>query len=85
MIPPFDPHSRDHPRRQTLDEAQDTINGVCVNIRKREDRVALWCRTTDEAQVMEVGRRLRALLKVDKSVPMKFQAFADEGKALYHA
>jgi hypothetical protein len=57
---------------------------VAVNIRKREDRVAIWTTTCDEAKVAEVGRRLRELLGVDDKVGIKFQTFA-EGKTILEA
>jgi hypothetical protein len=36
-----------NPPGQTLDEDQDVVNGVAVNVRKHEDRVSVWTRTTD--------------------------------------
>jgi len=36
---------------EVLDESGDIISGVAVNIRKREDRVAIWTRTSDPAKV----------------------------------
>lgn len=65
---------------ETLDENQDVINGVVVNIRKREDRISIWTRTCDAAKIGEVGKNLRKLLShahLEDKVPIKFQSFAD--------
>lgn len=66
---------------KTLDESCEVINGVVVNIRKREDRVCIWTSTCDETKIAEVGRRLRLLLKLEAKVPIRFQTFA-EGKVI---
>jgi hypothetical protein len=58
------------------------INGVVVNIRKREDRVALWTSTCDAEKIGEVMKRVRLLLKLDPKVSIRFQNF-EEGKVLY--
>ena len=39
---------------EVLDEGGDVISGVAVNLRKREDRVAIWTRTCDEAKVGDI-------------------------------
>ena len=65
---------------ETLDENQDVINGVVINIRKREDRICLWTRTSDPGKVLDVGRNLRKLLahaKLEEKVPIRFQSFED--------
>ena len=41
---------------EVLDESGDVISGVAVNIRKREDRVSIWTRTSDPVKVQGVVR-----------------------------
>jgi len=60
---------------ETLDESSDVINGVVVNIRKREDRVGIWTSTCDKVKIAEIGRRMRLLLKLDQKTTIRFQPF----------
>ena len=39
---------------EVLDDSGDVISGVAVNIRKREDRVSIWTRTSDPVKVQGV-------------------------------
>lgn len=64
---------------ETLDPSGDMICGVCVSIRKREDRVAIWTRSVDDAKALELGRRMRAICKVEDKIPIKFSTAGREG------
>jgi hypothetical protein len=62
---------------ETLDEFQDVINGVAFEVRSKQgDRIAIWCRTIDEAKVRPVMVRFKALLKLD-DVDFKFNSVAN--------
>lgn len=63
---------------ETLDENQDVINGVAVSIRPREDRIAIWTRTSDVEKVTQVGTNLRKLLvhaHLEDKVGIKFTSY----------
>ena len=60
---------------ETLNEDHTIINGVTLNIRKREDRICVWLKTCDKSQIINIGERLRNWNKLSSSISVRFQTF----------
>jgi len=58
---------------------ENEICGVVVSIRKQQDKIALWTRTSmNEATALGIGKRWRALLEYpEKDPPLGFQSHED--------
>lgn len=67
---------------ETLD-MEDEITGAVVSRRKAGDRIAIWNRSKDnEAAILGVGRKLKALLGVDPNkVNSSYQSHEDSMKS----
>eukprot|EP00276_Gloeochaete_wittrockiana_P009914 CAMPEP_0184656616 /NCGR_PEP_ID=MMETSP0308-20130426/16629_1 /TAXON_ID=38269 /ORGANISM="Gloeochaete witrockiana, Strain SAG 46.84" /LENGTH=225 /DNA_ID=CAMNT_0027093815 /DNA_START=66 /DNA_END=743 /DNA_ORIENTATION=- len=69
-------------------EEEDEICGAVVSIRKDQDRISVWTRTSSDLQVaLGVGRQMRTLLEVPESVALSFHLHQDSMKknSSYHS
>ena len=65
---------------ETMDLHGDQVAGAVVSIRKSQDRIALWLKSSDPAICIPIGERWKKALEFNKT-PLKFQSHKD-GKAL---
>jgi translation initiation factor 4E len=63
---------------ETIDLNGNQVCGAVVSIRKSQDRIALWLRTSDKEKCIEVGERWKKALQLNKT-HLKFQLH-DDGK-----
>jgi translation initiation factor 4E len=61
---------------ETMDETGDQVNGAVVSIRKHQDRIALWLKTSDPQMCIEVGQRWKKVLNLEKTV-LRYQTHRD--------
>jgi len=62
---------------ETID-VSDEITGAVVARRRNGDRIAIWTRGKDDAEViMALGRNIQSALEADHPVAMEFQAHED--------
>jgi translation initiation factor 4E len=61
---------------ETMDASGDQINGAVVSIRKQQDRVALWLKSSDRDTCIEIGERWKKVLNYDKST-LRYQTHRD--------
>ena len=62
---------------ETMDDSTKGVCGAVVSIRKNQDKLALWVGTTNEKEVMEIGKRWKIALEVSEKTPIRFQSHAD--------
>ena len=63
---------------ETSEEGSSIINGACVNIRNRGDKLAVW--TSDaqsEEAIMKIGRELKQRLNLNPQTKLTYQAHMD--------
>jgi len=62
---------------ETIDIA-DEITGAVVARRRNGDRIAVWTRGKDDAEViMQLGRNIQSVLGAERPIHMEFQAHED--------
>jgi translation initiation factor 4E len=61
---------------ETMDATGDQVNGAVVSIRKSQDRVALWLKSSDRDVCVQIGERWKKVLNVEKTV-LKYQTHQD--------
>lgn len=63
---------------ETIDLNGDQVCGAVVSIRKSQDRIALWLKSSDQQVCSEIGARWKKALDMNKTI-MKYQLH-DDGK-----
>jgi translation initiation factor 4E len=62
---------------ETMDLTGEEVCGCVVSIRKSQDRIALWLRSSDKKRCTEVGARWKKALEVSNKTSLKYQAHRD--------
>jgi translation initiation factor 4E len=57
---------------ETLDMDGDEVCGAVVSIRKNQDRIALWLKSSDQGRCTQIGARWKKCLEMHKTI-LKFQ------------
>mmetsp|Transcript_38178 Transcript_38178/g.48666 ORF Transcript_38178/g.48666 Transcript_38178/m.48666 type:complete len:206 (+) Transcript_38178:95-712(+) len=66
---------------ETLDETGDVM-GCVVSLRKSHDRIALWTKTSCDAQVqLTIGQRLRVALNLPNTVTLCYQSHQEAARS----
>lgn len=60
---------------ETLDMDGDEVCGAVVSIRKSQDRIALWLKSSDKGRASKVGARWKKCLEMSRTI-MKFELHA---------
>jgi len=60
---------------ETLDMDGDEVCGAVVSIRKSQDRIALWLKSSDKGRASKVGARWKKCLEMNRTI-MKFELHA---------
>ena len=63
---------------ETMDLHGDQVAGAVVSIRKSQDRIALWLKSSDPSICIPIGERWKKALEFNKT-PLKYQ-FHKDGK-----
>jgi translation initiation factor 4E len=66
---------------ETMDLHGDQVCGAVVSIRKSQDRIALWLKSTDPSICIPIGERWKKALEFNKT-PLKFQSHKDGTKII---
>jgi translation initiation factor 4E len=61
---------------ETLDATGDQVNGAVVSIRKSNDRIALWLKSSDRDLCVQIGERWKMALNLDK-LTIRYQTHKD--------
>jgi translation initiation factor 4E len=61
---------------ETMDRSGDQINGAVVSIRKQQDRVTLWLKSSDRDICIEIGERWKKVLNCTKYT-LRYQTHRD--------
>mmetsp|Transcript_27881 Transcript_27881/g.41149 ORF Transcript_27881/g.41149 Transcript_27881/m.41149 type:complete len:209 (-) Transcript_27881:306-932(-) len=61
---------------ETIDLNGDEVCGAVVSIRKTQDRIALWLKSSDKVVCSEIGARWKKALEMQKT-PLKYQLHDD--------
>lgn len=61
---------------ETMDATGDQVCGAVVSIRKNQDRIALWLKSSDQDICVQIGRRWKKALSLEK-VPLRYQTHKD--------
>mmetsp|Transcript_11899 Transcript_11899/g.18255 ORF Transcript_11899/g.18255 Transcript_11899/m.18255 type:complete len:205 (-) Transcript_11899:195-809(-) len=61
---------------ETIDLNGDQVCGAVVSIRKTQDRIALWLKSSDKVLCSEIGARWKKALELQKT-PLKYQLHDD--------
>lgn len=61
---------------ETIDLNGDQVCGAVVSIRKSQDRIALWLKSSDQQVCSEIGARWKKALDMNKTI-MKYQLHDD--------
>jgi translation initiation factor 4E len=61
---------------ETMDLHGDQVCGAVVSIRKSQDRIALWLKSSDPSICIPIGERWKKALEFNKT-PLKFQSHKD--------
>jgi translation initiation factor 4E len=59
-----------------MDADGDQINGAVVSIRKTQDKIALWLKSSDESTCVRIGERWKKMLSLEKST-LRYQTHKD--------
>eukprot|EP00594_Rhizosolenia_setigera_P015549 CAMPEP_0178959732 /NCGR_PEP_ID=MMETSP0789-20121207/12484_1 /TAXON_ID=3005 /ORGANISM="Rhizosolenia setigera, Strain CCMP 1694" /LENGTH=203 /DNA_ID=CAMNT_0020642827 /DNA_START=163 /DNA_END=774 /DNA_ORIENTATION=- len=62
---------------ESMDLGGDQVCGAVVSIRKSQDRIALWLKSTDKEPCVKVGERWKTALEVSSKTVFKYQAHKD--------
>jgi len=54
----------------------DQVNGAVVSIRKHQDRIALWLKSSEKQVCVEIGERWKKALTLEKTT-LKYQKHSD--------
>ncbi|EEC50633.1 predicted protein, partial [Phaeodactylum tricornutum CCAP 1055/1] len=65
---------------ETMDATGDQVNGVVVSIRKHQDRVALWLKSSDKAICGQIGVRWKKILNLDSQF-LQYQTHKDAAES----
>ncbi|XP_014209039.1 eukaryotic translation initiation factor 4E-1A isoform X2 [Copidosoma floridanum] len=61
-----------------FNDSSDTICGAVVNIRSRQDKIALWTGNAKlEDNILEIGRKLKERLKIASKLQIPYQVHRD--------
>jgi len=61
---------------ETMDKTGDQVNGAVVSIRKNQDRIALWLKSSEQHVCVEIGERWKKALTLEKTM-LKYQTHRD--------
>ena len=61
---------------ETMDETGDQVNGAVVSIRKQQDRVGLWLKSSDREVCRQIGERWKKILNLEKTT-LRYQTHRD--------
>jgi translation initiation factor 4E len=61
---------------ETMDATGDQVNGAVVSIRKSQDRVAIWLKSSDREICVRIGERWKVVLGLEKTT-LRFQSHKD--------
>jgi translation initiation factor 4E len=61
---------------ETMDKTGDQVNGAVVSIRKHQDRIGLWLKSSDKQVCIEIGERWKKALSLDRET-LKYQTHSD--------
>ena len=61
---------------ETMDATGDQVNGAVVSIRKSQDRIALWLKSSDRQVCVKIGLRWKLVLNLDK-ITVRYQTHKD--------
>jgi len=62
---------------ESMDMGGDQVCGAVVSIRKNQDRIALWLKSSDREPCIKVGERWKKALEVSSKTVLKYQAHKD--------
>ena len=64
---------------ETMDETGDQVNGAVVSIRKQQDRIGLWLKSSNDQKVCRhIGERWRKVLQLtDHKTTLRYQTHRD--------
>jgi translation initiation factor 4E len=62
---------------ETMDDTGDQVNGAVVSMRKNQDRLALWIKTTDRDACTMIGERWKKVLRLDEKMTIRYQTHRD--------
>lgn len=62
---------------ESMDMGGDQVCGAVVSIRKNQDRIALWLKSSDQEPCIKVGERWKKALEVSSKTVLKFQNHKD--------
>jgi translation initiation factor 4E len=57
---------------ETLDEDGNEVCGAVVSMRKNQDRIALWLKSSDKGRCSKIGARWKKCLEMKQTI-LKFQ------------
>jgi len=55
----------------------DEICGVVVSVRKAQDRISIWTKSTKKDTCMRIGKKMKEVLKIPNGQLLTFQSHAD--------
>lgn len=61
---------------ETMDATGDQVNGAVVSIRKQQDRIALWLKSSDREICVKIGERWKKVLSLEKTT-LRYQTHRD--------
>jgi len=62
---------------ETLDLDGNQVCGAVVSIRKAQDRIALWLRSSERNTCIQIGEKWKKVLGLNNKATIKFQAHRD--------
>lgn len=68
---------------ETMDMHGNEICGAVVSIRKSQDRIALWLKSCDRENCVQIGLRWKKALEVSNKTPLKYQSHKDGELIIY--
>lgn len=61
---------------EAMDATGDQVNGAVVSIRKHQDRIALWLKSSDKFICVRIGERWKKALSLEKTT-LRYQTHRD--------
>lgn len=62
---------------ENMDDTGDQVNGAVISLRKNQDRIALWIKTTDRDACTMIGERWKKVLRLDEKMTIRYQTHRD--------
>lgn len=59
---------------ETIEDDENEVNGIVLNVRRANFRVAIWTKDCDSSKLVTIGERFKKVLKLDDDQKLEFMS-----------